>query len=84
MHIITRFPKRSSAKAQSLSVTEVSTSDEVTTSRRGRYLGGLKKWVIRKREAISEDMFSTSSARGSVEVFEETMVLGPMCSDMLW
>ena len=37
-------------------------------------------WVI---EVISDGMPSTSSARGSVDVFEDTMVSGPMCSAML-
>ena len=43
----------------------------------------MKKWVIRKREAIPEAMPSTSSALGRVEVFDDTMVSGPTCSDML-
>ena len=43
----------------------------------------MKKGGRRKREGISEDMPSTSSERGRVEVFEETIVSGPMCSDML-
>ena len=83
MHIITLFPSRSSANEHRRSVTESETSDEVTTSSKGRYRGGLKKWVIRNLEVISDGMPSTSSARGSVDVFEDTMVSGPMCSAML-
>ena len=83
LHSITLFPRLKSAKDVKRCNVFSETSFEVTTSSKGRYRGGLKKWLIRNLEAISGDMPSTSSARGSVEVFDETMVSGPMCSAML-
>ena len=82
LHIVTLLPSLWSANEQSLSVMDSSTSGAVTISSSGRYRGGLKKCVIRNRDAMSSDMPPTNSERGSVEVLEETMVLGPICSAM--
>ena len=83
LHIVTLLPRFISANVQNLSTTASSTSGAVTTSRRGRYLGGLKKCVMRNLEAMSPGSSEASSERGSVEVLDESMVSGPMCLEML-
>ncbi len=64
-------------------MTDSSTSPPATTSRRGMYRGGLKKWVIRNLEATSWGIPCVSSERGRVDVLDERIVRWPRCSTRL-
>ncbi len=75
---MTLLPKSISAKVQNLSKTSLFTFCELTISSNGKYLGGLKKCVIKNLDDKSLVIPETSSERGIVEVFDDNIVSGPI------
>ena len=85
LHIVTLLPKSISAKVQNLSKTSALTSGELTTSSNGRYLGGLKKCVIKNLDDKSVVISVINSERGIVDVLEDNIVSLPIfCASFLY
>ena len=56
----------------------LSTSGPLTTSSKGKYLGGLKKCVIKNLEDRLGYISEISSERGIVEVLDDNIVSSPI------
>ena len=78
LHIVTLLPKSLSAKVQNLSKKSALTSGELTTSSNGRYLGGLKKCVIKNLDDKSVVISVINSERGIVDVLDDNIVSLPI------
>ena len=76
LHRTTPFPRLTSQKVVSVSITSASTLSPATSSRSLMYLGGLKKCVIANRLARSAGMPSIRRARWIVDVFDVIIASG--------